>query len=407
MDRVPRPAANRPAAVISLLAWLALATQAWGQDQRPRFQAGVDITSVDVSVVDGNGRPVQGLTPADFNVRIGGAARRVVTADWVPLTATAGRAGSVAAIPDSFTSNLNATPGRIILIAIGQQNIRFGGAIPIRDALAAFVDRLQPSDRVGLMILGRGGQSVPFTADRQAVKAALARVAGQKIVVAAFRHQIAMWEALAIHQDDNEVYRAAVMRECGADPAASTGGRSCNAAEICPSEGSAQARSMAVSAIDDGERMLERAARIFRGDAPGGSAQVAGGDERSGMEQSVNALVANSQLGAARELLEQWAATWPDDVRVAKPLALLYATFGRATDAVRQLQRHIAAHPDDVDTLGLAVEWLYVLRAGGSAASSREDDLDLARTYATQYRDRNGPESPLVQLWLDFMSSSP
>ena len=52
------------------------------------------------------------------------------------------------------------------------------------------------------------------------------------------------------------------------------------------------------------------------------------GDERGGMEQRVNALVANRQLGAARELLEQWAAKWPDDVRVAKPLALLYATSG-------------------------------------------------------------------------------
>ena len=53
------------------------------------------------------------------------------------------------------------------------------------------------------------------------------------------------------------------------------------------------------------------------------SEPAAGGDERGGMEQRVNALVANRQLGAARELLEQWAAKWPDDVRVAKPLALL------------------------------------------------------------------------------------
>lgn len=254
MDRVPRPGANHPAAVILLLAWLALATQASGQDQRPRFQAGVDITSVDVSVVDGDGRPVQDLTPADFAVRIGGAARRVVTADWVPLTATSDRGGGVAAIPETFTSNLSATPGRIILIAIDQLNIRFGGAIPVRDALAAFVDRLQPSDRIGLMMLGRGGQSVPFTGDRRAVKAALARIAGQKIVVSAFRHQIAMWEALAIHQDDNEVYRAVVMRECGA--AATAGGRSSGGAEVCPNEVSAQARSIAASAIDDGERML-------------------------------------------------------------------------------------------------------------------------------------------------------
>ena len=826
MDRVPRPGANHPAAVIPLLAWLALATQAWGQDQRPRFQAGVDITSVDVSVVDSDGRPVQGLARADFNVRIGGATRRVVTADWVPLTATAGRSGGVAVIPETFTSNLDATPGRIILIAIDQQNIRFGGAIPVRDALAAFVDRLQPSDRIGLMILGRGGRSVPFTGDRQAVKAALARVAGQKIVVSAFRHQIAMWEALAIHQDDNEVYRAVVMRECGGDPAASTGGRGSNAADVCPSEVSAQARSMAVSAIDDGERMLNALRAYFEGmrrveapkslvlvtegfildpqrpsfielerlaaaartsvyalrldqrgidgslsraPAPGSagmdrmavrqgldflasatrgqvfnvvttpdsalrsieldlsgyyllgvesdpadrvdegrdvsvavsrpgvtvrprrrlllddlcshgegprgaragvaarlvgradsdrrvrlrwtgarksaarrsrgnrrgifvtaidgrrlpaarrgrqgrgqprrrarthaahrrgsvgapvrgddrrrsrrvrvahhchrrqprrqrgaeglgappwfgqpederprrwracvhdgtasthrhfdggvrqparirrslrriggqhdgevrsgasarqpgvaggrctvrpaggdraifsrvasvrrlppgryvlraiatgkacqenrsgsqactlatdfvipaspappeeiflpvaderlsalfaptSETAAGGDERGGMEQRVNALVANRQLGAARELLEQWAATWPDDVRVAKPLALLYAASGRAVESVRLLQRHIAAYPDDVDALGLGVEWMYGLHAGGVSTSSIADDLGLARRYTASYTERNGPERPLVQLWLDFMLSSP
>ena len=134
---------------------------------------------------------------------------------------------------------------------------------------------------------------------------------------------------------------------------------------------------------------------------------VASGDDRSEMEQSVNARVANRQLGAARDLLEQWAARWPDDVQVAKPLALLYATFGRATDAIRQLQRHVAAYPDDVDALGLAVEWLYVVRASGAAASTPADDLNLARSYATRYRDRNGPESPLVQLWLDYMSSAP
>ncbi len=115
------------------------------------------------------------------------------------------------------------------------------------------------------MILGRGGQSVPFTGDRRTVKAALARVAGQKIFVAAFRHQIAMWEALAIHQDDNEVYREVVRRECGADPSAATGGRSSGAAEVCPSEVSAQARSIAVSAIDDGERMLNALRASFEG----------------------------------------------------------------------------------------------------------------------------------------------
>ena len=111
------------------------------------------------------------------------------------------------------------------------------------------------------------------------------------------------------------------------------------------------------------------------------SEPAAGGDERGGMEQRVNALVANRQLGAARELLEQWAAKWPDDVRVAKPLALLYATSGRAVESVRLLQRHIAAYPDDVDALGLGVEWLYRPSCG--------------RRLNLVDRGRSGPRAPL------------
>ena len=79
----------------------------------------------------------------------------------------------------------------------------------------------------------------------------------------------------------------------------------------------------------------------------------------------------------------------------------MHATFGRALEALRLLERHIAADPDDVDALGLAVEWLYALHAGGTSPSSPATDLDLARRYAASYRDKNGPEGPLVQLWLD------
>ena len=83
------------------------------------------------------------------------------------------------------------------------------------------------------------------------------------------------------------------------------------------------------------------------------------------------------------------------------------ATSGRAVESVRLLQRHIAAYPDDVEALGLGVEWLYGLHAGGVSTSSIADDLGLARRYAASYTEKNGPERPLVQLWLDFMLSSP
>ena len=51
--------------------------------QPPRFQASVEVTAIDVTVVDDRGKPVSGLTPADFSVRIDGSPRRVVSAEWV------------------------------------------------------------------------------------------------------------------------------------------------------------------------------------------------------------------------------------------------------------------------------------------------------------------------------------
>jgi hypothetical protein len=53
--------------------------------QEPRFQSSVEVTSLDISVVDDRGKPIEGLTPADFTVRVDGNPRRVVTAEWVPL----------------------------------------------------------------------------------------------------------------------------------------------------------------------------------------------------------------------------------------------------------------------------------------------------------------------------------
>jgi hypothetical protein len=126
----------------------------------------------------------------------------------------------------------------------------------------------------------------------------------------------------------------------------------------------------------------------------------AGGTGNEAWNQ-VDRLLANRQFGSAREQLEQMRAASPDDWRVAKPLALLYATLGRAVDAIGMLQRHLAAHPADVDALGLAVEWVYVLDAAGQAEAAHRD---LARQYAAAYQKANGPELALVQLWMEHIA---
>src|SRR5262245_2169157 len=145
--------------------------------QAPTFRSGVALTTLDVTVVDSNGRPVTGLTPADFTVRVDGRARRVVRAEWIALarpTASTPRP----APPENYSTNEGSTGGRLILIAVDQPNLRVDGATGIRATVDAFLDRLEPEDRVAAVALG-GGPSTPFTTNRATVKDAISHMSGE------------------------------------------------------------------------------------------------------------------------------------------------------------------------------------------------------------------------------------
>ena len=49
-----------------LVCYAAVAAQQPPPQEPPRFRASVEVTSLDISVVDDKGKPVAGLTPADF-----------------------------------------------------------------------------------------------------------------------------------------------------------------------------------------------------------------------------------------------------------------------------------------------------------------------------------------------------
>src|SRR2546421_1500243 len=72
--------------------------------QPPRFQSSVDVTPVDVTVVDDRGQPIRNLAPADFTVRIDGSPRRVGSAEWVSLVAQTPTAPP-APLPAGYSSN--------------------------------------------------------------------------------------------------------------------------------------------------------------------------------------------------------------------------------------------------------------------------------------------------------------
>jgi VWFA-related protein len=219
------------------------------QEQPPRFKSAVEVTSVDVSVVDDRGQPIRDLKPADFVVRIDGKDRRAVSAEWVPLASDA--PASPVFVPDGYSTNENAVGGRLIVLAIDQPNIRFGGGRAIVAAANAFIDRLSANDRIAVTGFGFGAPATPFTADRQRVKAALSRMTGQRRAATDLHHQITLDEARQIDRGDPSTLQMVQQRECGAST-----GRFGIAASECYLEVESEAQELARDASREGDQTL-------------------------------------------------------------------------------------------------------------------------------------------------------
>ena len=243
------PGRALPVALVAAAAMAAVGVSAQ-QPPPPRFSSSIEVTSIDVAVIDDRGRPVENLAPADFIVRVDGKDRRVVSAEWVPLVTEA--KGTTAFAPEGYTTNENATGGRLIVIAVDQPNIRFGGGQAVTNAAGAFIDRLSPSDRIAVTGFGLGAPATAFTADRQRVKAALSRMAGQKQMPMRAGHMITMVEAQAIDRGDRSTLQTVQDRECGL----MTGRGSSSGVELCRAEVEAEAMELWRNANREGDQTL-------------------------------------------------------------------------------------------------------------------------------------------------------
>lgn len=198
-----------------LLLGLTLLAESLGaqpQADVPRFRSSVDVTSIDVTVVDDRGRPLLDIRPEEFSVRIDNAPRRVVTADWTPLVTLTGPPPPPP--PEGYSTNESVSGGRLMLIVIDQPNIRFGATQSIQRAVFDFLDRLQPSDRVAAVAIGPGNASTPFTADRERVKRAVARMSGTSRQFQAMDFDLAQTEAMAIARGTIGALERAMSRQC-------------------------------------------------------------------------------------------------------------------------------------------------------------------------------------------------
>jgi VWFA-related protein len=191
-----------------------------GQESTRVFPSQVELVAVELIVVDGNGRPIPDLGPGDFRVEVKGRARRVVSAEFVPvaqepdeLPPTQGETG--------YSTNEALRPGRLVLLIVDTSNIEAGRGRDEIGAASRMLDRLGPTDRVGLLTIPGSGPREEFTTDHERVRAALTKVVGQWQL---HRRRISLAEALSgggaadiPSYMDQERWAEATRRECGGD----------------------------------------------------------------------------------------------------------------------------------------------------------------------------------------------
>jgi VWFA-related protein len=198
------------------------APQPGPQTQPPVFRTGVELLTVDATVVDREGRQLTDLKPTDFVVEVDGNARPVVSAEYVklvddtPVPIGAPRPKAAGPPPDEayFSTNTRTlTPGRHIVLLVDQGNIRVGqGRLMMRSA-AKFVDGLAPVDRVAMVAIPQGAL-VDFTTNHERVREALLATAGMATPFKG-RFHISLSEAIAtVEHSDATLRQQLILREC-------------------------------------------------------------------------------------------------------------------------------------------------------------------------------------------------
>jgi VWFA-related protein len=189
----------------------ALLLQTTSAQEQAVFRSGVDLMTVDATVVRSDGLPDSTLTPRDFVLKIDGKARRVVSAQFVAHTQTESRAPLIE--PAHFSSNEFSDPGRYVVVAIDEPHVRRLEGRSALQAAGTFIDQLETHDLVAVHGLGRGGR-LEFTRDRVAARGKLHSLIGQGDP-AFLRFNIGLVEAVEIADGGRARLAEVVLRECG------------------------------------------------------------------------------------------------------------------------------------------------------------------------------------------------
>jgi VWFA-related protein len=189
------------------------------QGPQPTFRAGVERILIDVQVVGDDGRPIETLTSADFEVQFDRHPRAVVAAQFIRSAAIDTPAAGAAPPPgvSTYTANAENRGGRDYILAVDESSFRAADAPAVMRAAKAFIASLPPNDRVGLFTYPAAPHMFPLTPDHTSVSMELNRVVGTFEAPQSHFH-LSPSEVIDIVSGDMDLVRAVAKRECLPQP---------------------------------------------------------------------------------------------------------------------------------------------------------------------------------------------
>ena len=127
-------------------------SQTAAQQPSPTFRGGIDVLTVEASVLDRDGKPITDLAAGDFIVTLDGKPRRVRDARFV------GDGGGVpimraADSPVPGPAINGADDGHIVVFVVDRESIAPGNEKAVFEAAGSVIDGLGPADAAGVLEL--------------------------------------------------------------------------------------------------------------------------------------------------------------------------------------------------------------------------------------------------------------
>lgn len=113
-----------------------------GAPQTPTFPSGVELVRIDVVVVEKDGKPVTGLTAADFEITEGGKRHEIASFEPVVVRSTQKPSAPGPAEPPHVSSSVVPVPeeNRYFLIFFDDTHVRAANTEPVRVQLISFLE---------------------------------------------------------------------------------------------------------------------------------------------------------------------------------------------------------------------------------------------------------------------------